>query len=101
MSTPSSQNAPTLERVFELLDNKFISFISWGAPGVLLATGVHQFVLGDWLRASLGVVGAGGLWVVIQVGKLLAPKFEEFVIWTIAETEAHLRRTWGLTLNDG
>ena len=94
MSTPSSQNPPALEQFFELLDKKFIS---WGAPGLLLGAGVHQFVAGAWLRASLCVIGAGGLWFLIMVGKLLAPKFKEFVIWTIAEAEAHLRRTWGLS----
>ncbi|MGA1264471.1 MAG: hypothetical protein ACO331_11295, partial [Prochlorothrix sp.] len=94
MTDPHSSNLPTLERVFELLDNKFISL---GAPGVLLWVGVSQLVKGAWLRGGLCVAVAGGLWVLIKVGKRLAPKFEELLDWSIGEGEAWLRWTWGLS----
>ena len=94
MSDPSSQNLPALERVFELLDNKFVS---WGASGVLLAAGVRQIVVGDWLGAGGLLLGAGGLWLVIKVGKRLAPKVEEALDWGIGAGEAQLRRIWGLS----
>ncbi|MEY2977588.1 MAG: hypothetical protein RLZZ435_1727 [Cyanobacteriota bacterium] len=87
-------NPPNLERVFELLDNKLIS---WGAPGVLLAVGINQFAAGAWGRASACVVGAGGLWLIIKVGKRLAPKFDEALDWSIAEGEAWVKRTWNLS----
>jgi len=94
MPEPNSANLTTLERVFELLDNKFVS---WGAPGVLLGVGISQFAAGEGVRGSLCVVGAGGLWVVIKVGKRVAPKLEAVLDWGIGEGEAWLRRTWGLS----
>jgi hypothetical protein len=94
MSEPHSSNLSPLERVFEQLDNKFVS---WGASGTLLGVGISQFAAGAWKRGIFYVVGAGGLWVVIKVGKRLAPKFDEMLDWGIGEGEAWLRRTWGLS----
>jgi predicted NACHT family NTPase len=84
---PSPYSPTTIEKVFELLDNKLITF---GIPGALSFVGITKAREGAWTEATWCFVGAVGVWVVIKVGKKLAPKFDQLMDWVIAGVERSL-----------
>ena len=77
------ENTPdNLEKVFQLLDTKLVS---WGLPGAISAVGVNKIRQSSelWPEAAGCFVAAAGVWVVIKVGKKLAPKLDKALDWSI------------------
>jgi predicted NACHT family NTPase len=74
----------SIEKVFELLDTKLVSL---GLPGALAAVGTNHALALKWKEAGFCFGGALSIWVVIKVGKKLAPKFDQLLDWGIGNTE--------------
>lgn len=87
----------TLEKVFELLDNNLVTL---GIPGALTAVGIAKVNQGHWSEAGLCFAGAVGVWLVIKVGKKLAPKVDQLLDWTIANGERLLLDSWSALRSD-
>jgi len=84
---PLAHSSTTIEKVFELLDTKLVTF---GIPGALIAVGVTKAHENHWTEAAWCFAGAAGAWIVIKVGKKLAPKLDQVLDWAIANTEQSL-----------
>jgi hypothetical protein len=93
----SKYEPTTLEKVFELLDIKLVTF---GIPGALSFVGITNVREGKWTEAGYYFLGAAGVWIAIKVGKKLAPKFEQMLDWGIAETEKALLERWTAIRSD-
>jgi predicted NACHT family NTPase len=76
-----------IEKVFELLDNKLVTL---GIPGALSWVGITKARENQWTEAGWCFVGAAAVWLVIKVGKKLAPKLDQMLDWTIASLEQSL-----------
>jgi predicted NACHT family NTPase len=88
MSNESTHYEPTnLEKVFELLDNKLVTL---GVPGALSFVGITKIREGLWGDAVLSFVAAAGVWIVIKVGKRLAPEIDQLLDWLVTETKSAL-----------
>jgi hypothetical protein len=87
---PSKESA-ALEKFFELLDSKLVSF---GLPGALSSVGIHKASKNQWTEAGWCFAGAAGIWIVIKVGKKLAPKLDELLDWSISNVERLLLDSW-------
>ncbi|MEM9005949.1 MAG: GUN4 domain-containing protein [Cyanobacteria bacterium P01_F01_bin.86] len=77
----------TLEKVFELLDTRLVTF---GVPGALSFVGITKIRENLWREASLCFAGAAGVWIAIKVGKKLAPKLDALLDWGVNQTETAL-----------
>jgi len=79
--------ATTIENFFELLDNKLVTL---GIPGALASVGITKSLADKWPEASWCFAGAAGIWLVIKIGKKLAPKLDQVMDWAIACLERSL-----------
>ncbi len=94
----SSKHLPTtIEKVFELLDNKLVTF---GVPGALSAVGINKILADLWTEAAWCFVGAAGFWLAIKIGKKLAPKFDQLLDWGISAAERALLESWSVVRSD-
>jgi predicted NACHT family NTPase len=86
MTPPPSSN---LEKFFEALDNKFVSL---GVPGALSVIGLDKLRQSSdlWKEAAAYFAAAAGVWLVIKIGKKLAPKLDNLLDWGIGNTETAL-----------
>lgn len=86
MTPPPANN---LEKVFEALDNKFVSL---GVPGALSVIGLDKLRQSSdlWKEAVAYFAAAAGVWLVIKIGKKLAPKLDNLLDWGIGNTETAL-----------
>ncbi len=69
-SEPPKYTPTSIEKVFELLDDKLVSL---GISGALGAVGINHIREGKWTEAIGCFAGAAGVWLAIKVGKKLAP----------------------------
>ncbi|WP_190494012.1 GUN4 domain-containing protein [Phormidium sp. FACHB-1136] len=79
--TPPNPTPTTLEKVFELLDQKLITL---GVPGGLSAVGINNIRTGQWNEAALCFGGAAAVWMAIKVGNKLAPEIDQGLDHAIA-----------------
>ena len=70
----SPYDPTTLEKVFELLDNKLVSL---GIPGALSFVGITKARENQWREATGCFVGAAIVWIVIKLGKKFAPVLDQ------------------------
>jgi hypothetical protein len=88
MADPPPDYTPTtIEKVFELLDNKLVTL---GVPGALSAVGINKVRSGHWDEAIACFAGAAVVLVVIKLGKKLAPKLDQVLDWGINGIERSL-----------
>lgn len=87
----------TIEKFFELLDNKLVTF---GLPGVLLSVSVNKLLGNQRTEAAWYLAGAAGIWLVIKVGKKLAPKLDQVLDWGINNVERSLLDGWSAMRSD-
>ncbi|MBD2330116.1 GUN4 domain-containing protein [Alkalinema sp. FACHB-956] len=81
----SSKYLPTtIEKVFELLDTKLVTF---GVPGALSFVGITKAKEGQWVEAGWCWAGAVGILIAIKIGKKLAPKLDQLLDWAISKVE--------------
>jgi len=98
MSEESPKYLPTnIEKVFELLDNKLVTF---GVPGALSFVGITKIQANQWTEAGWCFAGAAGIWIAIKVGKKLAPKFDRLLDGLIDNTERSLSNGWSAFRSD-
>ncbi len=83
----SAYSPTTIEKVFELLDNKLVTF---GILGALSFVGVTKARENHWTEAGWCFVGAAGVWLAIKIGKKLAPKLDQAMDEAIATLERSL-----------
>ncbi|OUC13231.1 MAG: hypothetical protein B0A82_18235 [Alkalinema sp. CACIAM 70d] len=94
----SSKYSPTtIEKVFELLDTKLVTF---GVPGALSFVGITKAKEGQWVEAGWCWAGAAGILIAIKIGKKLAPKLDQLLDWTIAGVEQGLCNGWSAVRSD-
>ncbi|MGI0493549.1 GUN4 domain-containing protein [Alkalinema pantanalense CENA528] len=94
----SSKYLPTtIEKVFELLDTKLVTF---GVPGALSFVGITKAKEGQWVEAGWCWAGAVGILIAIKVGKKLAPKLDQLLDWAIAGVEQGLGNGWSRLRSD-
>lgn len=86
-----------IERFFELLDKKFVSL---GIVGALCAVGITKAKETQWTEAILCFVGAAVIWLLIKAGKILAPKIDKFLEWSISAIEQYLLNSWATIRSD-
>jgi predicted NACHT family NTPase len=86
-----------IERVFELLDNKLVTF---GVPGALSFVGIAKVRENQWTEAGWCFAGAVGVWIAVKVGKKLAPKFDRLLDGLIDNTERSLSNGWSAMRSD-
>ena len=92
MSDPPPDYTPTnLEKFFELLDNKLVSL---GVPAALSAVGINRIRAGDWPQAVWCFAGAAAVWLVIKIGKRLAPELDALLDWIVKTVKASARSIW-------
>jgi len=84
---PSKYSPTNLEKVFELLDNKLVTL---GVPGALSFVGINKARENQWTEAGSFFVWAAGIWLVIKIGKRLAPKLDQLLDWIINNAERSL-----------
>ena len=84
---PLAPSPTTIEKFFKLLDDKLVTF---GVPGTLASVGITKVYINQWSDAIWWFVGAAGVWLIIKVGKKLAPKLDQVLDWAIANTEQSL-----------
>lgn len=84
---PLPYSPTTIEKIFESLDNKLVTF---GIPGALSFVGITKARESKWQEAGWCFAGAAALWIVIKVGKKLAPKLDQAMDWAIANIERSL-----------
>jgi hypothetical protein len=88
MADPPPDYTPTtIEKVFELLDNKLLTL---GVPGGLSAVGLNKVRSGHWDEAIACFAGAAVVLMVIKLGKKLAPKLDQVLDWGINGVERSL-----------
>ena len=87
----------TVEKVFELLDKKLVTF---GIQGAISAVGVAKIHQNQWRDAALCFAGAAGVWLIIKIGKRLAPKIDQLLDWAITGAERSLLETWSTLRSD-
>lgn len=87
----------SIEKVFELLDNKLVTF---GVPGALSYVGITKAHENQWTEAGWCFAGAVGIWLVIKVGKKLAPKLDQVLDWSISNIERSLLDGWSVMRSD-
>ena len=87
----------TLEKVFERLDQKLVTL---GVPGALSAVGVNKVMAEQLPTAGWCFAGAAGVWLVIKIGKKLAPKLDQLLDWGIASAESALLSSWSAIRSD-
>ena len=98
MPEDSPSYVPTnIEKVFELLDNKLVTF---GVPGALSFVGISKARESQWTDAAWCFVGAASIWLAIKIGKKLAPKIDQILDWIINIAEQSLRNTWAVLWSD-
>jgi predicted NACHT family NTPase len=83
----SNYEPTNLEKVFELLDNKLVTL---GVPGALSFVGITKIRESLWRDAALSFVAAAGVWIVIKVGKRLAPEIDHLLDWIVTEVKSAL-----------
>jgi len=83
----SAYSSTTIEKVFELLDNKLVTF---GIPGALSFVGITKARENHWTEAVWCFAGAAGVWLAIKIGKKLAPKLDQAMDGAIANLERSL-----------
>jgi hypothetical protein len=83
----SAYSPTTIEKVFELLDQKLVTF---GIPGALGFVGITKARDSHWTEAGWCFAGAAGVWLVIKIGKKLAPKLDLAIDGAIANLERSL-----------
>ncbi|MBW4695887.1 MAG: hypothetical protein KME27_29590 [Lyngbya sp. HA4199-MV5] len=81
---PSAYSPTTIEKVFELLDKKLVTF---GIPGALSFVGITKARENQWTEAAWCFAGAAGVWLAIKIGKKLSPKLDQAMDGTIASLE--------------
>ena len=86
-----------IEKFFELLDKKFVSL---GIVGALCAVGITKAKDSQWPEAILCFVGAAGTWLIIKIGKILAPRIDKFLEWGVNAIEQFLLNTWAAIRSD-
>ncbi len=88
----------TIEKVFELLDSKLVTF---GVPGALSAVGVNKVLTSaPWTEAAWCFAGAAGVWIAIKIGKKLAPELDQALDWAINATKQSLLAGWSAVRSD-
>ena len=98
MPEKSPDHLPTtLEKIFELLDKKLVTL---GAPGALSAVGINKVLAEELPTAFWCFAGAAGVWLVIKIGKKLAPKLDQLLDWGIASAERVLLSGWSAICSD-
>jgi hypothetical protein len=94
----SDSYVPTgIEKVFELLEQKFVTF---GISGALAAVGVTKAKEGKWTEVGWCFAGAAGVWLAIRVGKKLAPKLDQVLEWSINGSERWILEGWSRIRSD-
>ncbi len=83
----------TVEKVFEALDKRVISL---GVPGLFGSLGIAKAGENKWQEAGLCLTAAAGVWVVIQVGKKLAPKLDKLLDWGLGFIGSAGQRLWAI-----
>jgi len=86
-----------IEKIFELLDKKFVSL---GIVGMLCAFGLNKVKDSQWTEAILCFVGAAGIWLIIKIGKILAPRIDKFLEWGVSAIEQSLLNSWAALRSD-
>ncbi|MGG6295915.1 GUN4 domain-containing protein [Leptolyngbya sp. AN02str] len=94
---PSNLVPTTLEKVFELLDSKLVTF---GVPGALSAVGIAKVTRSEWTEAGWCFAVAAAVWLVIKTGKKLAPKIDQLLDWGIGAVERSLLNGWSAITSD-
>ncbi|HSM81447.1 MAG TPA: GUN4 domain-containing protein [Nodosilinea sp.] len=94
---PPGSPSTTVERIFQLLDHKLISF---GIPGAIGFGGITNATAGLWRDAIACFVAAAIAWVAIELGKKLAPKLGQLIDWLIAAAEQALIDLWAQLRSD-
>jgi GUN4-like/NACHT domain len=94
---PDPYSPTTIETVFELLDKKLVSL---GVPGALSFVGITKVREQKGMEAGWCFAAAIGVFVVIKVGKKLAPKFDQIIDWAIAGTERSVRNGFSAMRSD-
>jgi len=84
---PSKYSPTNFEKFFELLDKKLVTV---GVPATLSVVGINKARENQWTEAWWCFVGAAGIWLVIKVGKKLAPKLDQLLDWSISNVERSL-----------
>jgi hypothetical protein len=87
----ASPKPTTTEQVFELLDKRLITF---GVPGALSFVGITKARENRWIEAGWCFAGAAGVWLVIQLGKKLAPELDQALDWSIRTAKQSLSGGW-------
>jgi len=88
-SEPPKYTPTSIEKVFELLDDKLVSL---GISGGLGAVGINHIREGKWTEAIGCFAGAAGVWLAIKVGKKLAPKLDQGLDGLIATVETSISK---------
>jgi predicted NACHT family NTPase len=85
----SNYEPTNLEKVFELLDKKLVTL---GVPGALSFVGIDilRKDWNNWPNAAWCFAAAAGVWVVIKVGKRLAPEIDQLLDWLVNEIKSAL-----------
>ncbi|MEO0538789.1 MAG: GUN4 domain-containing protein [Cyanobacteria bacterium P01_A01_bin.123] len=94
---PPTHTPTTVEKVFELLDQRLVLL---GLPGAISAVGVNAVRVGDWQQALWCFAGAAGVWIGIKAGKILVPKLEKLLTAGINTTERSLLNSWSALRSD-
>jgi GUN4-like/NACHT domain len=94
---PDSYSPSTIETTFELLDKKLVSL---GVPGALSFVSITKVREQKWVEAGWCLGAAIGVFVVIKVGKKLAPKLDQLLDWTIAGAERAIRNGFSTMRSD-
>lgn len=98
MPEDSPNYVPTnIGKVFELLDNKLVTF---GVPGALSFVGIAKAREDQWVDAAWCFAGAAGVWLIIKIGKILAPRIDKFLEWGVNAIEQSLLNTWAAIRSD-
>jgi len=83
----SNYDPTNLEKVFELLDTKLVTL---GVPGALSFIGITKIRESLWRDAVLSFIAAAAVWIVIKVGRRLAPEIDQLLDWLVNETKSAL-----------
>lgn len=94
---PPKYSPTTIEKAFELLDNKLVTF---GIPGALSFVGITKARENQWKEAIWCFAGAAGVWIVIKIGKNLAPRFDQALDWGINEIGRSFSSSWSILRSD-
>jgi hypothetical protein len=86
-----------IEKIFESLDQRLVTL---GIPGMLAAVGATKAKEGKWTEVGLCFAGAVGVWILIRVGKKLAPKLDELLEWSINGIAKWIQEGWSSLRSD-